>query len=176
MTTIPYQPPQREFADTLLSYRDYVMAGNWSARIDPDPLGPVNRIVSIWCGDRRVKAGLAHVPVGAEVRLTRAEGSWTMTEVFALRERIWDARGRGEEPEYPPVRARGWYVEVDGREVLYVSDAECAPVVPAPVIPWRERTRRKVKQDIRKQARSVGDRIAHRFGYHHEDECEEWDR
>lgn len=174
--TVRYRPPERMFADTILTYRDYVMAGRWSARIDPDPLGPVNRIVSIWCGDRRVKAGLAHVPVGADVVLKREEGAFSITGLLNYQQALWGARTEGcPKPSIDIVRMPGWYVEVDGREVLHVSDPECAPTVPAVVIPWRERTRRKVKQAIRKQARSVGDRIAQRFDYHHESDCTGWD-
>jgi hypothetical protein len=30
MTDHPYQPPERQFADTMLAYRDFVIAGAWS--------------------------------------------------------------------------------------------------------------------------------------------------
>ena len=162
MTEYPYEPPEREFSDTLL-----VQLASWRVRVEPDPLGPVNKVVKLLHGERLVAAVVTQVPAGASVRLVRDEGGWTMNEVFALRQRIWDARDRGEEPEYPPHRPPGWRVEIDGRTVLAVTDAELAPPrPPAPRIAlWR-----RMRTALLTQARADADWIAGRLGYHRDDE------
>ena len=80
-TEIPYEPPRREFADTLLAFRDFEMASAWGVRVEPDPLGPVNKIVSLRRGGRRVKSVLCPVPVGAKVQLVRDDGGYTVDEL-----------------------------------------------------------------------------------------------
>ena len=171
MTDYPYEPPERQFSDTLLAYRMY--AGPYmAARVEPDPLGPVNKIVSLLRGQRRVKSVLCPVPAGADARVVRDEGGWTMREVFALRERIWDSRGRGEQPELPPVREPGWRIEIDGRTVLAVTDAEMrTPYTPPPPPPlWH-----RMRTALREQLRADVDAVAKRLGFHRVDECGGWD-
>ena len=168
----PYQPPERRYQDTILAFRDAQLAGIWAARVEPDPLGPVNKIVTLMRGQRRVKSVLTRVPAGANVRVVRDEGGWTMQEVFALRERIWDSRGRGEQPELPPVHEPGWRIEIDGRTVLAVTDAElappCAPPPPPPL--WR-----RMRTALREQLRADVDAVAKRLGFHRIEDCGGWD-
>lgn len=183
MTTIAYQPPKRMFADTLMAFKDFEMASAWSARIDPDPLGPVNRIVSIWHGKRRVKAGLAHVPVGANVELIHEPGgSYTIGDLHAMAGRMWDRRGYlstdGIPDPLPPRRAPGWYVTVDGRTVLYASDAEIWPApkpIPVGALKSAQDRAQAAKRWLLAQPRAATDRLARRLGYHREDECTGWD-
>jgi len=168
---IPYEPPESAFSDTLLAFK--VFAGpRIGAIIEPDPLGPVNKIVTLMCGQRRIKSVLTPVPKGAVVRLVRDEGMWTLRNVVALRERLWDSRGSGEPPPAIDIRPPGWRVEVDGKTVLAVTDVEMAPPrPPAPRVPlWR-----RMRKALREQVRADADRIAHKLGYHRDDDCTGWD-
>lgn len=169
MTYIPYEPPESGFSDTLLAYK--VFAGpRMAALIEPDPLGPVNRIVRLMSGERCIKSALAHIPNGATVRLLRDEVSISIREVFAHRERLWGAREAGGKPiEIVAIQPPGWRVEVDDRTVLQVLDSELRPPPPPPPkIPWRRRTRCKIDR----RARAAADAVAKRLGYHRDGECE----
>lgn len=169
MTYIPYEPPRPEFESALTAFQ--VIAGpRMAVRIDADPLGPVNRIVRLMAGERCIKSALAHIPAGATVRLLRDEGSISIREVFAHRERLWDVREVGGTPiEITAIQPPGWRVEVDARTVLQVLDSELRPPPPPlPKIPWRRRTRRKIDR----RARAAADAVAKRLGYHRDGECE----
>lgn len=167
MTTIPYQPPEREYADTLLAFRDFNLASTWSVRIDPDPLGPVNQIVRLMRGGKQVRAAAAHIPEGAMVRLIRDEGNLHS----AFGGAGWRALSGSADPEPEPPRLPGWRVTVDDRTVLAVTDAEIAPKPsqPPPVPLWT-RLRRRAST----RARSFADGLAGRLGYRRADEWE-WD-
>ena len=147
-------------SDTLLAFQAFVDAGNTrnvSVAIKPDPLGPVNRIVELRNGDRRVKAALCRVPAGATVELVHRRSGFDLPELFAYNHRLWDTRGRHSladaEVELPTYRPPGWYIEIDGQTVLYATEAEVWPLPPAPPIPWRVRTKRAVRRGIEKRLR-----------------------
>lgn len=177
MTTyVSYEPPRREFADTMLAFKDFEMASSWGARIAPDPLGPVNKIISVMYGGRRVgKAVLWHVPAGAVVKLVRVSDGYTIDELFALREQFYKfGRDAYSAPNLSARRAAGWAIEVDGREVLYVPDSEIWPPTPVAPVPWRLRAVQRVRTRLQGWGRAVGDRVASRFGYVHESEARDW--
>lgn len=169
MTVIRPTMPECEFSDPILAFRDFQMASSWSVRIDPDPLGVVNRIVRLMNGDTQVRAALAHLPVGATVRLVRDGYSgfgWR-----ALGGPGWRAlSGLGPDPEPEPFHLPGWRVEVDGETVLSATDAELRPpYVPPPPPPiWR-----RARNALRERTRAIADRIAAHLGYHRDGECEE---
>lgn len=168
MTVIPYEPPEREFTDTMLAFRDFDLASTWSVGIEPDPLGPVNKIVTLMRGRRRIKSVLAHVPVGATVRLVRDEGGYRIEDLFALHEANWRTGETIEVDFHPP----GWRVEVNGRTVLAVTDAEMQPPrPPAPRVPLQ----RRMRQALCEQVRADADWIAGRLGYHRDEHCTGWD-
>ncbi len=172
MSVYPYQPPEREYADTLLTYRDFTMASQWSARVEPDPLGPVNKIVSLWRGERCVAKVLTHVPAGAKVELCRDDGGYTIPALFELKNRYWDARGTNKPPEIHTPRPPGWRIQIDGRTVLAVTDTQLTPTPPpTPKPPLRQRMRHALRQ----QWRDDCDRIAERLGYHRAENCTGWD-
>lgn len=166
MTDYPYEPPQREFGDTLLAFADFQMASAWSVRVSADPLGPVNKIVTLMRGGRRIKTVLCRVPVGATVRLVRDEGSGY---------RVWGPTWRqlnNADYDLPPYQEPGWRVEVNDRTVLAVTDAEMIPPrPPAPKVPLWTRMRRVLRDQVRADA----DWITGRLGYHRNDECGGWD-
>lgn len=165
MTTYPYRPPGRELSDTMLAYRDWKLASTWSVRVDSDPLGPVNKVVRLMRGVQQVRAALARVPEGADVRLVRDEGAGYMEWFLAAREAFWEFREIEMTP--PP----GWRVEVDGETVLSVTDAEIAPEPPVRrSAPFWVRARRWVST----RTRSFADGAARRYGYHRDGECG-WD-
>jgi len=168
MTVIRPTMPEREFQfrDTVLTWQNFV-AGDWHVRIDPDPLGSVNRIVRLMNGGTQVRACLAHIPDGATVRLVRDEGSW-----HALGGPGWRAlSGLSADPEPEPFHLPGWRVEVNGETVLAVTDAELRPpYVPPPPPPlWR-----RARNALRERTRAIADRIAAHLGYHRDGECEDW--
>lgn len=172
MTEYPYEPPDREYASTITAFRDFNLASTWSVRIDPDPLGPVNRIVRLMRGGQQVRACLDRVPVGAQVRLVRDEGRLTIREVFGDLERIWAAREVGGNPiEIEAIELPGWRVEVNDQTVLAVTDAELQPPRTVPHIPWLIRAYRALKAAAVQQVRADMDAIAGRLGYHRDDEC-----
>ena len=153
--------------DTFTAFQAFVEAGlSCSVRvaITPDPLGPVNRIVTLRNGERRVKATLRRVPAGAKVELIHEHGM----RYSGLGWRTLN--GLPEEPE-PEWRAPGWYVHLDGQVVLYATAAEVWPLPPVPPVPWRVRARRAARRVIRERVRPHADRIAERLGYHRDDDC-----
>lgn len=166
MTVIGPEPDPNAFESTLTAFRAFAGPAV-TVRIDPDPLGPVNKIVTLMDGERRIGSTLAHIPVGATVRLLRDEGGWTMQEAFALRDRLWDARLLGVTPFEIEVQPPGWRVEVNDRCVLQVLDTR-PPLPPPPKIPWHRRVRRAVTR----RARAAADAVATRLGYHRDGQCE----
>lgn len=172
MTDYPYQPPD-EYASTITAYRDFVIAGAWSVRVEPDPLGDVNKIVRLMRGGKPVKSVLALVPAGATVRLLRDEGGYRIEDLCAFRDAQWRTEyGRKVATVHVPVRQPGWRVEIDDETVLAVTDAELRPpYVPPPPPPlWR-----RMRQALREQVRADVGAVAGRLGYHRADECGGWD-
>lgn len=164
---IDYHPEPSGFNDTLLAFQ--VFAGpRISALIEPDPLGPINKLVTLMVGERRIRTTLCHVPPGAQVRVVRDEGAWTLGNLFAFRDRLWDSRGSAEPEPAIDIQPPGWRIEINGRTVLTVTDAKMAPPrPPAPRVPlWR-----RMRRAMREQLRADADWIAGRLGYHRDDEC-----
>ena len=158
MTDYPYEPPEREFSDTLLAFRDFELASTWGVRVENDPLGPVNKIVRLMRGQRRLKSVLWPVSPGADVRLVRDAGTPRVT--------IWAANWTPIDEL--PYRPAGWRIEVDGTTVLSITDAEIsAPATLRRPIPWRTRAQWR----LRKWFYAAVDRVVVPLGYHHEDDC-----
>jgi hypothetical protein len=172
MTFVPYKPPALMFNDTFLAYGAFA-SPHIGVLIEPDPLGPVNKILTLVCGDRRIKSALHPVGVGTVCRVERETGGYSLTEVFALRERRWG------DPEsdigLPPRRAPGWHITIDGRTVLYATEAEVHPPSPLPRVPWRTRAHKATRTAVRTRVRALGDQVAGSLGYHHEDDCDRGD-
>jgi hypothetical protein len=173
--------------DSLLSFQAFT-GPQVSVRITPDPLGPVNKILTLMVDGRPIRSVLHPVGVGTVVRVEHESGGYGLGELFALQSRSWGGRGwrslNGEpeppEPELPPRRQPGWYIEVDGRVVLYATEAEVRRPVTVMIGrgSWRSRVtgaRRAARLAIRRRTRALADRIAKPFGYHHEDDCTGWD-
>ena len=137
-------------------------------RIGPDPLGPVNKIVTLVAGERRIKSALAHIPEGAAVRLVRDEAYLTIREMFSRMDQVWQARGQGTPVEIKAIHPPGWRVEVDGRTVLTVLDADLQPPIPPTPIPWRRRAR----QVLTRRCWSAADALARRLGYTRTGHCD----
>jgi hypothetical protein len=167
MTTfIPFTPEPA--TDVIAAYHQgrYLSIG---VEISPDSLGPVNRIVTLIKGNRRIKSALALVLPTSSVEVIRdyGSGTYTLTELFALK----DSWLNPPPPHPEPYRPAGFHVEIDGHTVLTATDAEIWPLPVIPTPPWRERTRRAVRKAVQARARKVGDRIAARFGYVHGSEA-----
>lgn len=159
---IPYEPPEREYQDTLLAFKDMQHASYIAAHVENDPLGPVNKIVTLIAGQRRIKSVLTPVPAGASVRLTN-----TIVPVGPVRVQ-WPGNIYSSKWQRA---AYGWCVEINDRVVLTATDAECQPPMPpAPRIPLR----RRMISAIRTQLRTAMDAIAKRFGYHRDSDCTGW--
>jgi hypothetical protein len=164
MTEIAYEPPEREFNDTLLAFRDMQMRDSMSAMIEPDPLGDVNRIVTLVrnTGSRqhRIKSVLCRVPKGAEVELV-----YENTPTTTILDSDWA-------PIHRWAGRHVWAVKVDGKRVIEVPDSEThPPTLPRPTVPLS----RRLRSWATKLARSAADGLAGRLGYHRAGECGGWD-
>ena len=162
MTFIPYEPPRPQFADTMLAYHA-ITRPHFGVLIEPDPLGPVNKIVTLMRDNHRVRSVLRPVPAGADVRVghdsTPSIGFWTSTF-----EPI---------PELSTPGRDEWFIEVDGRRVLTVPAADTVPPPrPVPRVPWRRRLRHATWGALAEQLRADSDRVAGWLGYHRDEECE----
>lgn len=169
MTYIPYESPVPEFNDALLTFQAF-NSPNVGALIELDPLGPVNKIVTLMVDDRRIKSALCPIAADTVVTVGREPGAWTIDKLFALRDRHWNpGRPAPEITVHPP----GWFIEVDGRRIIDVPDHEIRQPAPKPPpIPWHRRARRRLMSSARQQTRANLDAIARRLGYHRDDECE----
>lgn len=132
--------------------------------VENDPLGPVNKIVTLWVGERRIRTVLTPVHTGSTVRLSYDAG----TPLIRYWGPTWEELNGIPGIEHEPYRPASWCVEVDGKRVIKVPVAECQPPrPPAPRVPLRTRAGRV----IRKRWRATTDAIATRLGYHREGEC-----
>ncbi len=168
MTDYPYEPPERPFNDTLLAFKDFELASTWGVRVENDPLGPVNKIVRLMRGQRRIASVLWPVPDDATVRLVRDDGYYSLAALHGFRKQLWDSRGTDQPPPKMDMRPAGWRVEVNGTTVLSVADSQIA--TPAPLrrpIPWRTRAQWR----LRRWFYAAVDRVVVPLGYHHEDDC-----
>ncbi len=165
MTDYPYEPPERMFSDTMLAFRDFELASTWGVRVEADPLGPVNKIVRLMHGGKSVRGALWPVPAGAVVRLARDDGAWTLRNLSAFRDVLWDSRGTDKPEPTIDIRPRGWRIEVDGTTVLTVLDETPAPL--RRPIPWRTRAQWR----LRRWFYAAVDRVVVPLGYHHGDDC-----
>ncbi|MCG7596333.1 hypothetical protein [Mycobacterium sp. PSTR-4-N] len=172
-TFVTYEPPEPMFRDTILAFQA-LTAPQWVALIEPDPLGPVNRIVSLMRNDERIKSLLCHVPEGADVEVVRDEGGYRIDDLFALKDLQWRPGGYGQNvaTAHVPFRSAGWRIEINGRTVLAVADAEMrTPYTPPPPPPlWH-----RMRTALREQLRADVDAVAKRLGFHRIDECGGWD-
>lgn len=160
MTDYPYEPPERVFQDTLLAFKDFEMASTWSVRVEADPLGPVNKLVTLMKGQRRIKSTLCPVPVGARVRCRQ---DWMDDPSHPYEGPL----GKG----FQFTRWPAWIVEVNGERVLEVRERDTHPLTPPkPAVPlWK-----RMRDVLREQARADVDWVAARLGYHREDHCDNY--
>lgn len=162
-TFVTYEPPEPMFHDTILAFQA-LTAPQWVALIEPDPLGPVNRIVTLMRNDKRVKSVLCHVPEGADVEVVRDEGT--------VRIHLWSALWENLGEPFGPYRPPSWRIEINGRTVLSVTDAEMrTPYTPPPPPPlWH-----RMRTALREQLRADVDAVAKRLGFHRVEDCGGWD-
>lgn len=161
---LDYDPPKPARESTFSAFQAIRGGPSVSLGIAPDPLGPVNRILSLVRNDRggstRLgKSVLYPIRAGQAISLVRDEGgprirAWSAT---------WDDLG---EP-FGLARVPGWRVEIDERTVLAVTDDEMR----TPYVPPRVPLRRRLRSWATRHARTAADRLAGRLGYHREDEC-----
>ena len=113
--------------------------------IEPDPFGPVNRIVRI-CRFRdgkpvSVRGALVPVTAGTVVAFHRC---------CVPPRRVSDsAQGDVWQQSWPDAEW-GWAVDVDGQTVLYATDTEIWPPTPPRRLPWRLRCSRAARERIRR--------------------------
>lgn len=173
-TYYPYQPPAREYDSTLLAFGDFQTASAWKVVVKPDPLGPINKIVTLVHNDEPVKSVLHPVNEGDTVQLIRDEGGLNYNHVSLMHGLHWhnNEYGQNVAEAHVPFRKPGWRVEINGGTVLTVTDAELQPTPPpTPRTPlWR-----RMRRTLLEQLRSDADAIAGRLGYHRDDNCDRWD-
>lgn len=102
-----------------------------SATIEPDPLGDVNRIVSLVRRNSdgtqtKIRSALAPVNTGTIVKFGKGP---------------LERPGDDPTPWPLPLFIPCWFIEVDGRRVLQVLDHEIWPTPPTPKVPWHRRAR-----------------------------------
>lgn len=165
MKDYPYKP------HVHVAFR--TIAAQWFARVEDDPRGPVNQIVTLMHGQKRIKSALWPVPEGATVRVIRDGGGYSIDDLIALKAAYWRTEyGQKVATVHIPARQPGWRVEVNGKTVLTVTDDEMRPPrPPAPKTPlWT-----RMWKVLREQLRSDTDWLAGKLGYHRDDECRGWD-
>lgn len=162
-TFVTYEPPEPMFRDTFLAFQT-LTAPQWVALIEPDPFGQINRIVTLMRGTERVKSVLCRVPEGADVEVVRDKGTPHVT--------AWTTEWLYAGQPFGPAQQPGWRIEVNGRTVLSVTDAEMrTPYVPPPPPPlWR-----RMRTALREQLRADVDAVAKRMGFHRDEDCGGWD-
>ena len=163
MTDYPYEPPERMFSDTMLAFRDFELASTWAVRVEPDPLGPVNKIITLMRGGQRIKSVLRPVATGTTVRMGFQGGTGLAIGPG------WRAMLGYADVEREHYRPPTWWVEVDGRRVIEVAEHEILlpPAAPRRPIPWRTRAQWR----LRKWFYAAADRVVVPLGYHHGDDC-----
>jgi antitoxin (DNA-binding transcriptional repressor) of toxin-antitoxin stability system len=159
VTTTPQSTPDGE--GTLWARMSDMCAGpSLSLQVAPDPLGPVNKILTLMHNDGRGGstrlATLLHpIHPGQEVQLT--EENTPVMKIFAH--------------DWSPIRRWGghfWVVTVDDKRILEVPYAAALPdIPPAPRVPLK----RRLRSWVTKRARSAADGVAGRLGYHRDGEC-----
>ena len=78
MTDYPHEPPSASSA-TPAGVQGLRAGVHLGVRVENDPLGPVNKIVRLMRGQRRLKSVLWPVSPGADVRLVRDAGTPRVT-------------------------------------------------------------------------------------------------
>lgn len=172
MTFVPYKPEPPQYESIWSAYQA-ITAPHIGARIEADPKGPVNKIVSLVTGDhftnqRRVKSALVPWTTlsGATVTLERTSSQLSRWEFFALQDNRPFEIGES-----------GYRILVDGREVLYASDAEIWPApkqVPQRGLNAARNVIPAAKARLLARVRSAADAIARRAGYVRESEVSDW--
>lgn len=138
-----------------------IFVGQLRALIEPDRLGDVNSVVTLMNGDRRIRSVLTRVPDQATIVVGYDPGQFYPW----LSGPGWRTMNGMPELEDPAKsKFPSWYIEIDGIRVLDVPEHETyPPLPPKPRVPLHQRAR--------KHARAWANRLAERFGYHHEDDC-----
>jgi hypothetical protein len=161
---IDYVPQPPMFESTISAFQAMYGGPSISLRIAPDPLGPVNKILSVVRNDRtgstRVgKSVLYPIRAGSVVNLVHDND-------HAADSTLYDGH-------WTPLHRWGgidvWAVTVDDKRILEVPHAATVPDVPArPAAPrWR-----RFRSWATKRARSTTDGLAGRLGYHRDHECQ----
>ena len=126
--------------------------------IEPDPLGPVNSILSLVRqesdGTRtKIRSALAPVRAGTTVQLG-----------FGPMESQLEDIAHGPLTLSVPC----YWIAVNGRRVMQVPEHETWPAFPTPKSPWHRRARHTLSCRLR----TAADAAAGRLGYHRDGQCE----
>lgn len=161
--------------------------GNLTIR--PDPLGDINHILELRCNERLVKAALA--PLTAESKIVAGFEPSTTLANFLSGTSSWSAIAASEfdklelTRELFPAQVKPkpkshvydqWYVEVDGRRVIEVTEAEMfeyGKKLPKPKYSRGQRIRLAIAHRLERRRRWL-DRPLKPLGYRHDDERDEW--
>lgn len=144
---------------------DYWLRPGVSLRMHADPLGPVNKIISIVRHNSDhtttvLKSKLYPVKQGSTVILGEEGSEWNMGPGWRA---LTDTAI--EEPK-PHV----WYVEVDYHRIIEIPWGAALPD-PAPVMPWYRQARWRALNWRAYRAR-VASKIARKLGYQRIGECD----
>lgn len=136
-------------------------------QVRDDPLGSVNKIISLTRADGSVIKSVLHpVPAGAEVKIGYDPPRITLGPGWGL------MMGGKPAPAGVSRLYAIWIATVDGKRVLDVPEHETwPPITPPPPPPLWQRMR----SALREQMRTGVDSIAKRLGYHRDEDCGGWD-
>ena len=165
-----YQPPEREYQDTLTTFAAWQLASAWSVQIQDDPHGPVNKIITLARYGKPVKTILYPLQPDDEIALVRDPGS-TWADGPGWR----SLSGLGKDPEPEPYRPPSWRVEVDGKTIMSITDTQIAALTPAPKPAPRKPLHTRLRRALTEQTRKDLDAVAKHLGYHRDEHCTGWD-
>lgn len=127
--------------------------------VEPDPLGPVNKVVTLWNAGVRVRSVLCPVSKDSTVTLGSNPGNW-LSNAMGPSWREMMGEPRVERKFVPP----HYYVDIDEKRIITVDERDTWGTWP--------KIEKSLRRRFDKWRREIPARIMKRFGYIPDHECE----